>query len=216
MKEAALGTKRKILDAAECLFAERGIAGTSLRAVIGKAGVNLAAVHYHFGSKDALVTAVVHRRMEPVNRDRLAMLTECEAEAGAAGPSLQQIVESFIRPSFRYCKDFEGGEMFMNLMGRLMAEPDYFFGKVAPELFRQVLQRYMASLCKVLPGVPPAEILWRMMFGVGAMAHALRMGSRITAFSDGICRELRVEEIIQRLVDFIVAGLRAPVSEVSK
>ena len=72
-------TKEKILDTAERLFAEQGIGATSLRQIIGVAGVNLAAVHYHFGSKEALLEAVFARRIERVNRERLEMLDRVEA-----------------------------------------------------------------------------------------------------------------------------------------
>ena len=186
MKEAAIGTKQKILDAAEGLFAEHGVAGTSLRAVIAEAGVNLAAVHYHFGSKDALVAAVVHRRVEPVNQERISMLDSYESGAGRKGRlSVEMIVRAFVTPILQVCQDPEHGEMFAKLMGRMMAEPDYFFGKVAPRQFCHVRDRFVAAFGKALPKVPQTEIFWRMMFAIGAMTHALRIGSRVTDMSGG-------------------------------
>ena len=95
------GTKQRILDVAERLFAERGFSGTSLRTIIGEAGVNLAAVHYHFHSKDALLEAVILRRLEPVNRERLAMLEACEHAARGGPPAVEDILRAFIEPTVR-------------------------------------------------------------------------------------------------------------------
>ena len=75
-------TREKILDTAERLIGEQGYAATSLRQIITEAGVNLAAVHYHFGSKEELLDAVVMRKAGPVNEARLAALDLVEQEAG--------------------------------------------------------------------------------------------------------------------------------------
>src|SRR5918995_3621308 len=92
-------TKEKILDAAERLFATHGFAGTSLRAVTKEAGVNLAAVHYHFGTKEDLLRAVLSRIVIPVNRERLKMLEQVEAAAGSDPPSPAGVLQGFIAPA---------------------------------------------------------------------------------------------------------------------
>ena len=66
---AATDTKERILDAAELLFAAHGFAGTSLRAVTREAGVNLAAVHYPYGTEEDLLRAVLGRIVIAVNRE---------------------------------------------------------------------------------------------------------------------------------------------------
>ena len=80
-----MNTKTRLLDTAERLFAHHGIEATSLRTITAEAGVNLAAVNYHFQSKEALMHAVIARRLDPINQRRLAMLDAYEAEAGAVG-----------------------------------------------------------------------------------------------------------------------------------
>ena len=92
-------TKEKILDTAERLIGEQGYAATSLRHVIAEAGVNLAAVHYHFGSKEELLDAVVLRNAIPVNEARLARLDLAEAEAGSGPPDVEKVLESFLIPT---------------------------------------------------------------------------------------------------------------------
>src|SRR5208282_530434 len=116
-------TKDRILDTAERLFSEQGYAATSLRGIIAAAGVNLAAVHYHFHSKEALLEAVILRRALPANQERLALLDRCEEEAGDGPPALEEIIEAFVAPTFRMALDpAAGGMVFMRLLGRLHAE----------------------------------------------------------------------------------------------
>src|SRR5260370_36472731 len=92
-------TKEKILDTAERLIGEQGYAATSLRQIINEAGVNLAAVHYHFGSKEDLLDAVVMRKVGPVNEARLAALTLVEREAGDGEPEVEKVLDAFFAPT---------------------------------------------------------------------------------------------------------------------
>jgi AcrR family transcriptional regulator len=93
-------TQERILDTAERMFADEGYAATSVRKITAKAEVNLAAVHYHFRSKEALLEAVILRRAEPANRERLALLNACELEAGTGQPSLEGVLRAFLKPGF--------------------------------------------------------------------------------------------------------------------
>src|SRR5205807_225879 len=103
--EPRTDTKQRILDSAERLFAEHGFEGTSLRAIIADAKVNLAAIHYHYHSKEALLDAVILRRLAPVNRERLELLDACEQ---AGPPSLEAVLEAFLAPAFRLGRDPNG------------------------------------------------------------------------------------------------------------
>src|SRR3989337_4182783 len=96
-------TRTRILDAAEELFMEDGFEGTSMRLLTAKAGVNLAAVNYHFGSKDALIEALFRRRLDPMNAERIAALDRLEDF------SAENIIRAFVRPSLRLIEDAQGG-----------------------------------------------------------------------------------------------------------
>ena len=117
-------TKDRILDAAERLFARDGFEATSLRAITAEARANLAAVNYHFQSKEALVQAVIGRRMGPVNQQRLSLLDAYEAEAGGDAVPLEKILDAFLRPVI----EIAGGHAkeFVPLVGRLYTEPGGF------------------------------------------------------------------------------------------
>src|SRR6185437_8949611 len=115
-------TRTRILDAAEELFMQHGFEGTSMRLLTAKAGVNLAAVNYHFGSKDALVEAVFRRRLDPLNLARLAELEKLEAQGGTPDP--EGIIRAFLSPTLRLVEDAKsGGRNFIRLLGRTYTEP---------------------------------------------------------------------------------------------
>ena len=115
-------TRDKILDAAEILFAEKGFDGTSVRAITEKAGVNLAALNYHFGSKSGLIEALFKRRIDPINKKRLEMLREFEAEAGMNPVPLEKILKAFLAPALRVSERNTSGRLFVRLMGRIHME----------------------------------------------------------------------------------------------
>jgi AcrR family transcriptional regulator len=208
-----LGTKERILDAAERLFADHGFTNTSLRTIIGEARVNLAAVHYHFHSKDALLEVVILRRLEPVNRERLAMLDACERAAKGGSPAVEEILRAFIEPTVHLVRDpHRAGSVFGRLMGRLHAEGGASFARIARKYFGEIGRRFKEALEKALPELPAAEILWRMHFAIGAMAQALRCPPELDALSGGLCQAANLEDAIPRLVVFLTAGFRAPVS----
>jgi AcrR family transcriptional regulator len=209
-------TKTRILDAAERLFAQKGFAGTSLRAVTGAAGVNLASVHYHFGSKDGLVQAIVHRLVDPMNEERLQMLAALEDRYGSRPIPLPKLVVAFLEPIIRLASQSPRGDVFANLIGRLMSEPDYFFGRIAPGQFAKLRTPFVEAFRRTLPKVPPEEIFWRLMLGIGTVAHAMRMSAHVSQLSDGLCGPPTPEETIQRLKNFVTAGMKSPHTEVSR
>src|SRR5262245_21695233 len=124
-------TRTRILDAAEELFMQQGFGGTSMRLLTSKAGVNLAAVNYHFGSKDALIEAVFRRRLDPMNAARIAALERAEAEAGARSGGQEAraltpeaIIRAFVGESLRMVEDGkDGGRDFIRLLDRTYPEP---------------------------------------------------------------------------------------------
>ncbi len=212
MAEVGQETKKRILDAAERLFGERGIEATSLRAVIAEAGVNLAAVHYHFGSRQGLLREVIRREFDPLNRQRLELLDKYEAEAGNGAVPLRKLLEAFVAPVIRAAADPKHGMDLTKLAGRLLGEPDYFVGEVAPVIFKDLSKRFGRALARTLPEVPARELFWRMMFGVGVMAHTLRIAPYAEALSNGLCKKPDPEKTLERVVTFLEAGLRAPVT----
>ena len=204
--ERAEATKERILDAAERLFAERGFDRSSLRAITSEAGVNLAAVNYHFGTKDELVHAVFARRLAPLNLQRLAMLDACEAKAGGGPPALEEVVGAFVAPIMLAGR----AAGLPGLMGRMYSDPNPRVQAIFFDELRETARRFSAALQRALPVVPLAEVYRRMGFSIGAMAHTLAASWIVQKLSAGLCDPSDHEATLRGLIAFITGGLKAP------
>jgi len=203
-------TKDRILNAAEHLFARVGFGATSLRAITAEAGVNLAAVNYHFQSKEALVQAVIGRRMGPVNARRLALLDAYGAEAAGSAVPLEKIIDAFYRPVL----EIVGSQAheFVPLVGRLYTEPGDFSERVFKDQFQALAQRFIPAFQRALPDLPLTELYWRLHFSIGAMAHTMGASKLLRVFSHGLCDPSDADGTLARLKTFALSGLSAPVS----
>jgi AcrR family transcriptional regulator len=206
---AGAGTKERILDAAEQLFAAHGFAGTSLRAVTREAGVNLAAIHYHFGTKEDLLRAVLSRIVIPVNRERLNLLEQVEAAAGSDPPSLEGILEAFIAPDLRLIRDLgERGVIITRFLGRSYTEPAEMVQALSREHYEELGQRFMEVFARALPEVPQAELYFRFKLVLGVLTYFLADNDPTGGYAEDLSD---VDGTLRRLVAFLAAGLRAPV-----
>jgi AcrR family transcriptional regulator len=213
---SAVDTKQRILDVAEQLFAEHGFAGTSLRHIITDAGVNLAAVHYHFRSKESLLEAVIVRRTAPLNEERLGLLDQAERDSAGAA-ALEDVLAAFFGPPIRLILNPSGeGRIFGKLMGRLHSETNVCFLEIAKKHFGVVSQRFRTALERAVPELPLDDIYWRMHFAMGAMAHTLSFWDRLEAISEGRMKPTDSETVIPRLIGFVAAGFRAPLAAAAK
>lgn len=207
-------TKQIILDTAERLIAEKGIDAVSLRSITSEASVNLAAVHYHFGSKEALVEKVFERRVTPLNARRLQMLTAAEERAGEDPLDVEEVLRALIAPAMRlYQQEGKEGRRFMQMCGRIYSEQAGYVQRIFDKLFAEVVTRFVAAFRRALPEVPEADRAWRIHFCVGAMIHTMSDSERLKRFSNGMCDPSDTEATIERMVQFCAAGLRADVSE---
>jgi AcrR family transcriptional regulator len=203
-------TKVRILDAAERLFAQQGLE-VSIRSITDEAGVNLAAVNYHFQSKEALIDAVIARRFEPVTRRRLEMLEQVEAAAGNRPLSLEGVLEAFLAPVLE--PNGPGLEHLKPLMGRMYSMPPDFIKRLFHVHLAPVAARFTAALARAVPGLPESECLWRLYFMGGAMVHVINWSGVIPALSDGLADPTDATALLARLIAFAAAGFRAPVPQ---
>lgn len=202
-------TKNRILAAAEELFASTGVARTSLRAITALARVNLAAVNYHFGSKEGLVEEVYRRRLEPLNRARLANLDRLEKKFPR--PSLEKVLEAFMAPVVKLARDpAQGGPTVMRLLGQSHAEAEAPFKAWFAGEYRRVLERYHAALCRALPELPPEDVRWRLQFLVGALTYPVAERQLVELVTGEAINPEDVQQVVERLLPFVAAGFRAP------
>jgi AcrR family transcriptional regulator len=196
-------TKQRILEAAETLFARHGFAGASLRQVTSAANVNLAAVNYHFGSKDKLIEEVFRRRLDELNRRRLEALQSLDDES-----TLEDALAAFIRPALDLAHEGEGGGAFVRVLARAYAEHNDQLRSFLSENYGHVLKQFAKVFSQKLPGLGREELYWRLDIVAGALTYAMADFGIIKRRAEVSERQHR-EQAIQHLIRFAAAGLRA-------
>ncbi len=201
-------TKTKIIKSAEELFAIDGFHHTSLRTITAKAGVNLAAVNYHFGSKEALLEAIFDQHLGPLNDIRIERMEEVAARAEKSGqqPEVEEVLRCFIEPTLALLHNDSGSGHFRMLVGRSFSDPDQtvrqlFLGKI-----RAVLELLLDLLCQALPHRSREAVSLKLHFALGAMSHTLIFQHQGPLLG---CVDTRksIDDVIDMLTDFIVKGM---------
>ena len=208
-------TRTRILDAAEELFMLHGFESTSMRLLTAKAGANLAAVNYHFGSKDALIEAVFRRRLDPMNAARIAELDRLEKDAGGSALAPRQIIGAFVGASLRMIEDVSGGgRNFIRLLGRTYTDPQKHIRSLIGQLYAPAMERFKAAFERALPQMPRDELIWRMHFMFGTLAYTLAATDTVQLIA-GCKPEDRYDARLleARLTAFLQAGLLAPLHD---
>ena len=210
-------TKARILDAAEALFMEHGFEATTLRSITAAAGVNLAAVNYHFGSKEELFQAVLTRRLDPMNQARVALLAQMEADCAPDPVPCDRILSAMFVPALKLARDPErGGKDFLRLLGRAYADPAPFIRQFLSAQYAVMIAHFKAAFARALPEMPPKELSWRLHFIMGALSYtlagtdALKLIAELTPAESG-----NDELLLRRLAPFLLAGLQSPLPETS-
>ncbi|MBU3056015.1 TetR/AcrR family transcriptional regulator [Pseudomonas indica] len=203
-------TVERILDAAEQLFAEKGFAETSLRLITSKAGVNLAAVNYHFGSKKALIQAVFSRFLGPfclsLERELDRRQTKPESHA-----SLEELLEILVEQALAV-KPRSGNDLsiFMRLLGLAFSQSQGHLRRYLEDMYGKVFRRYMQLVHEAAPKMPPIELFWRVHFMLGAAAFSMSGIKALRAIAEndfGV--NTSIEQVMRLMVPFLAAGMRA-------
>jgi AcrR family transcriptional regulator len=205
MATTQFSTKDRILGAAEELFAQHGFGGTSLRQVTSRADVNIAAVNYHFGSKENLVNEVFRRRMDEMSAQRLAQLKAAQAEAPG---ELEPILAAFIEPALALAQDRHGGAAFIRVIARAYAEKNDRLRKFLSEQYGHVLRAFGKALSDCLPQLSKEELYWRLDFVAGALTYAMADFGLIKRPS-GVSEAAHRQRAARELIRFAAAGLKS-------
>jgi len=199
-------TRDRILDAAERLFAQHGFSSTSLRAVTGEAEVNLAAVNYHFGSKNSLLEAIMERRITPLNNRRLEMLNKtCQCKESM---NVRNIISSFIKPTLQLLNKGPQKRYFIQLVGRVLAEQDGPEKEVFHHHMLPIFPPFIASLRNIRPNLSRRKITWGLLFSIGAITFSIRMFCNPDDFLNSDIA-IDLEKLEEMLINFVTSGLEA-------
>jgi len=203
-----LDTKQRIISAAEKLFAENGFAATSIRHVVAEAGINLAAVHYHFGSKEGLFFEILNRRFAGIEAKRFELLKQARQAEGEP-PTVAGVVEAFLLPLADLLESDPNARQFGKLMSRSLLESPDLAGEVRQRFFRRTSEAFLQAIQEALPHLSPETICWRYHFLISAMTGSLAHPERLAFLSGGKIDPDDREEMVNRLVRFVCAGMEA-------
>lgn len=198
-------TKDRILGAAEELFAQFGFTGTSLRQVTSRADVNIAAVNYHFGSKENLVNEVFRRRMDDMSSQRLAALKLAVAQHPG---ELEPILAAFVEPALALAQDRHGGGAFVRVIARAYAEKNDGLRKFLSDHYGHVLRDFAKAISACMPGLSKEALYWRLDFLAGSLTYAMAdfgLIKRPAGTSEVAHRERAARELIR----FAAAGFKS-------
>jgi len=207
-------TRERILTVAEDLFSKSGIEAVSLRTLTTAAKVNVAAAHYHFGSKYDIVEEIFRRREEPIASRRRELLSQCR-EAPSLPPLLEQIISAYILPALEAGRD-PASVSYLRLRARLAYDDAYLRRREYYRTFEDSSAAFIKALQKELPHLSREEMYWRFHFLLGTMTYTMANPGRIQMLSDGLCDPGDVEQALNRMVPFLAAGFRAPMPPAKK
>jgi len=201
--------KRRLLDSAELLFAEHGFETVSVRDITQHAKANVAAINYHFGTREGLIALVVARYLTPVNEERLTRLETLERKWSGKAVPVEEVIDALVRPLVGVVRKSELSErLFCMLLGRIFAMQGASLPAAIEEQARHLSERFTRVLGKSLVAVSPEEVVWRSHFVVGAMIHMLVHQDLPQRPGNGAAGAPTLEARLARFIRFASAGMR--------
>lgn len=201
-------TRDRILQIATGLFASNGFHSVSLRRLTQEAGVNLASVSYHFGSKEGLIAAIFARYCEPMMVHRRAMLLAC-AEKRGRPPILEQIIEAFIVPAIVTSNDTADRATFTRLRAVLAHENNELAHELISKYFDATSTLFVEALHRYVAHLSREDVLWRFHFLLSALYYTTVNPMRIQVLSGGKIDPTDQRKAVREMVKFVAAGFRA-------
>ena len=205
-----MDTKSRIIETAEVLFAKHGYEGTSLRDITEAAHVNVAAVNYHFGSKDGLLTALLDRVITPINEERLALLAEYHSDGT---PDLRQVLTAFLLPDLQSIESLRRRNPELpRFVSRMYSDGSPLMGGVIGDQFARMRQEFGRAFAETLPDLSATELSFRISCLVGVVVYMFASveAPGVTPLTTG-----DIESDLQRLLSVAESMLTAPVQEVT-
>jgi AcrR family transcriptional regulator len=211
------GTADRILDAAEALVAAHGVDAVSLRSINTAAGANVAAAHYHFGSKDAVLEAVLRRRMDVLAARRAEMLASLEREAS---PSPRAVVATLVQPLAEFASTTGAeGDAYVGFLAALSRSGPTTRALIAAA-FAPQYARFVAQLRRALPEIPTPVLEFRLALAGRSVIEALAEPGQLP---DPGVEHRGVEgpaarphaAVTRAVVDYVTGALGAPIHAMS-
>lgn len=205
-------TAWQILNAAEELFYEKGFAETSLRTITTKAGVNLAAVNYHFGSKKELIQAVFDRFLKPFCVDLSYQLDEYQKKSRDCDVVIEEFFSLLSKTIANMGRENpKRVRVFMRLLGLAYAQGQGHLKRFLKQEYGAVFSRCADLIREMTPHLSDEERFWRLHFAIGASVFTLSSAGHLSAMVEhDFGKETRIHEVIHSLLPFLTSGMQAP------
>lgn len=202
--ERDLPTERRLLLAAERLFAASGVDAVSLRAINTAAGTNVASLHYHYGSKDALLTALIRERSRDIHDRRVSLLEELEA---ADTVTARGLAEAFATPVAELAG--ADGDAWVRFIANMISSGHPALDVVTQGFFDHGT-RFRALVERLHPDWTGRTVVFRL-------SQAMSLTFRVLADVEAIRATVAVggvdisrRELVSELVDLLTAHLSDP------
>lgn len=206
--DAEPSTPDRILLAAEQLFSERGVDGVSLREITAAAGVNSAAAHYHFGSKEVVLKELFALRAKPIADRRVELLGKVKRNRQGR-PAPEDVLHAFLWPALEALNTPEG-IAFTLLRARMAFEREEVRRDVLANAFDASSRMALQALAEALPKLSAAELNWRFHFLLGSMVYTMASPGRIESITSDHINTRDPKAALEQLIRYAAAGLRAP------
>ena len=200
--------KNEILDAAEAAFAQLGYEGTSMRLIASKAGVNLATLYYHFGSKDGLLEAILQRRFEPVIQRQLHLLQQIQTTTQTSVAAVRNLLHAILIPILESIREPASRTVGM-LIGRMLTEPARPVQEILRRRFKDVSRTFIQTVQRMLPSLSEEDVAWRVELMWGGIAFLLCQPENVIFRTNGRCNPLDYQKALAHMTQFFVGGLLA-------
>jgi len=208
-------TKTRLLDAAQALFVKYGYDAVLLRQITERAQVNLAAVNYHFGDKDSLMTALLMQRLGPLNEQRLELLAKCEEQAD--GPlDCETLLGILFAPAMGLERSGDGdaSRSFIRFLGRVYSDTSPFIQQYLKTHYEPVFERFFNAFALALPDMPRNEVGVRLQFALKAISGVIAGTElRLLMQAMSLGRLATDAEVMVKLISLVSAAIHAPMQD---
>lgn len=203
----AKNTKNDILDTAEYLFSQQGFTQTSMREITARAGVNLASVNYHFGSKKNLIQAVFKRYFDHLMPHIDTCLKDLEPKKGAAG--VEDLLYTLTPPMLELnVVSEQGTATFVKLLGRGYNETQGHLRRFIMRHYGTTIRSLVNAIQLCLPHVPEEELFWRLHFAIGSFVFSMASSQALTEIVESdFQKHVDIAEVISHLIPFVAQGV---------
>jgi AcrR family transcriptional regulator len=197
-----------ILDAAEVLFSHAHLDVVSFRDLAREAGVSLSAIHYHFGSKEGVLTEIFARRAALLVDRRKELLASLKRDREGRLP-LDGIIDAFIRPAFEVTRG-DRNDLFNRLLGRLSVEASDVVRQIVSEAFDENDLVFIEEISRAAPHLKREDVHWRFHFFVGSMIYTMSDAGQLSGLSGGLCDASQTDIALDRMTAAFIGLFSAP------